>query len=104
MCGITGFIDLSAYRISGEELIPTVTRMAEAIRHRGPDDQGVWADAEAGLALGFRRLSILDLSPAGHQPMHSADERYIMAYNGEVYNFVELREKLGSLGHTFRGT
>ena len=104
MCGITGFMDLSARRINSEELIPTVTRMADAIRHRGPDDQGVWADAEAGLALGFRRLSILDLSPAGHQPMHSADERYIMAYNGEVYNFAELREKLESLGHTFRGT
>ena len=104
MCGITGFIDLSAHRISSEELIPTVTRMADAIRHRGPDDQGVWADAEAGLALGFCRLSILDLSPAGHQPMQSADERYMMIYNGEVYNFAELREKLESLGHTFRGT
>lgn len=104
MCGITGFMDPSARRMNGEELIPTVTRMAEAICHRGPDDQGVWTDAEAGLALGFRRLSILDLSPTGHQPMFSADERYTMVYNGEIYNFAELRENLESLGHGFRGT
>ena len=104
MCGITGFLDLSACRMRSEELIPTVTRMAEAICHRGPDDQGVWADAEAGLALGFRRLAILDLSPTGHQPMLSADGRYMMIFNGEVYNFAELREKLDSLGHRFRGT
>ena len=104
MCGITGFLDLSAGRMSSAELIPTVTRMADAICHRGPDDLGVWADAEVGLALGFRRLAILDLSPTGHQPMLSADERYVMVYNGEVYNFAELREKLESLGHTFRGT
>jgi asparagine synthase (glutamine-hydrolysing) len=81
-----------------------VTRMEEAICHRGPDDQGVWADDEAGVALGFRRLAILDLSPMGHQPMFSADDRYVMIYNGEVYNFVELREQLAALGHRFRGT
>ncbi len=104
MCGITGFLDLSSRRMSSLELIPTVTRMAGAISHRGPDDQGSWADAEAGLALGFRRLSILDLSPNGHQPMLSANERYVMIYNGEVYNFAELRENLDSLGHRFRGT
>ncbi len=104
MCGITGFVDLSARRMSTPELVPTVTRMAEAISHRGPDDQGVWADAEMCVALGFRRLAILDLSPTGHQPMLSADERYVIVYNGEVYNFEELREKLVSLGHPFRGT
>jgi asparagine synthase (glutamine-hydrolysing) len=104
MCGITGFMDLSTRRVNGEELIPTVRRMAEAICHRGPDDQGLWADTEAGLALGFRRLAILDLSPSGHQPMFSADERYTMIYNGEVYNFAELRNNLEALGHGFRGT
>jgi asparagine synthase (glutamine-hydrolysing) len=78
--------------------------MAEAICHRGPDDQGIWEDAEAGLALGFRRLAILDLSPNGHQPMTSADGRFTMIYNGEVYNFAEIREKLEALGHKFRGT
>jgi asparagine synthase (glutamine-hydrolysing) len=104
MCGITGFLDLSDRRMNSVDLVPTVTRMAETIHHRGPDDQGVWADAEAGMALGFRRLAILDLSPMGRQPMLSADERYVMIYNGEVYNFAELREKLDSLGHRFRGT
>ncbi len=104
MCGITGFVDLSARRLSNTELVPTVTRMAEAISHRGPDDQGVWVEAETCVALGFRRLAILDLSPTGHQPMLSADERYVIVYNGEVYNFEELREKLDPLGHPFRGT
>ena len=104
MCGITGFLDLSTSRMNRAELIPTVTRMSEAICHRGPDDQGLWADEEAGLALGFRRLAILDLSPTGHQPMSSADGRYMMAYNGEVYNFGELRDELAALGHKYRGT
>jgi asparagine synthase (glutamine-hydrolysing) len=104
MCGITGFLDISVRREGSGELIPTVRRMAEAICHRGPDDQGVWADSEAGLALGFRRLAILDLSPTGHQPMLSADERYVMVFNGEVYNYAELRRNLEALGHPFRGT
>ena len=68
-----------------------------------PDDGGSWVDAEAGIALAHRRLSILDLSPLGHQPMASADGRYVMAYNGEVYNFAALREELEPLGHAFRG-
>jgi asparagine synthase (glutamine-hydrolysing) len=104
MCGITGFLDISVRREGSGELIPTVRRMAEAICHRGPDDQGVWADSEAGLALGFRRLAILDLSPTGHQPMLSADERYVMVFNGEVYNYAELRRNLEALGHPFCGT
>ncbi len=68
--------------------------MADTLRHRGPDDAGVWVDGEAGVALGHRRLSILDLSPAGHQPMHSACGRYVIAFNGEVYNHLEVRQKL----------
>ena len=77
--------------------------MADQLIHRGPDDSGVWVDAEAGIALGFRRLAIVDLSPTGHQPMTSSNGRYVMVFNGEVYNFGELRKDLESRGHGFRG-
>jgi len=77
--------------------------MSAAIRHRGPDDDDVWYDAEAGIALGHRRLSIIDLSMHGRQPMTSESGRYVIAYNGEVYNFPGLRQELEPLGHTFRG-
>jgi asparagine synthase (glutamine-hydrolysing) len=77
--------------------------MADQLVHRGPDDAGLWVDAEAGIALGFRRLAIVDLSPAGHQPMTSSNGRYIIVFNGEVYNFGELRKDLEPLGHSFRG-
>ena len=75
----------------------TVQRMVSAIRYRGPDNSGVWSDHAAGLALGHARLSILDLSPEGHQPMLSTSGRYVISYNGEVYNFSELRTELGRL-------
>jgi asparagine synthase (glutamine-hydrolysing) len=68
--------------------------MADALTHRGPDDAGVWVDGEAGIGLGHRRLSILDLSPAGHQPMVSAGGRYVVAFNGEIYNHLGLRREL----------
>jgi asparagine synthase (glutamine-hydrolysing) len=71
--------------------------MALAIQHRGPDDAGAWADASAGMALGFRRLSILDLSSAGHQPMRSASGRFVMAFNGEIYNHTDLRDLLSAV-------
>lgn len=71
-----------------------VTAMCDAIRHRGPDDRGVWVDTNAGLALGHRRLSILDLSPAGRQPMVSTSGRYVIAFNGEIYNHLALRDEL----------
>lgn len=75
--------------------------MARALQHRGPDDGGTWVDDCAGIALGFRRLAILDTSTRGHQPMFSADGRYVIVFNGEIYNFRELRVRLESLGHEF---
>ena len=84
-----------------------VLRMSKALTHRGPDDSGYWLNPQSGLALGHRRLSIVDLSPYGHQPMHSACGRYAIAFNGEIYNFSEIKKKLesqhASLAGTWRG-
>jgi asparagine synthase (glutamine-hydrolysing) len=102
MCGFTGFLD-SSRQTSGNELQARVTRMTETLRHRGPDDSGTWVDESSGIALGFRRLSIVDLSPEGHQPMHSSCGRYVIVFNGEVYNFSTLSQELKALGHSFRG-
>ena len=102
MCGIAGLVDL-ARRSDAEQIRKTVTRMIEPIAHRGPDDDAVWVDVEHGLGLGHRRLAIVDLSAHGRQPMPSASGRYVINYNGEVYNFLKLRQDLGRLGHRFRG-
>lgn len=102
MCGITGFWDISR-QIGHESLSITVRQMSDTLFLRGPDDSGVWIDTDRGIALGHRRLAIIDLSPLGHQPMHSADGRYVIVFNGEIYNFQQLRKQLESLGHTFRG-
>ena len=100
MCGIAGFLsEKSEFGAGGFE--GTVRRMAQALRHRGPDDGGEWVDDHAGIALGFRRLAILDVSPRGHQPMFSEDGRYVIVFNGEIYNFRELRARLEGLGHKF---
>ncbi|HVJ55256.1 MAG TPA: asparagine synthase (glutamine-hydrolyzing) [Aliidongia sp.] len=102
MCGLTGFLDLA--RATGtEELRSLVDRMALTIEHRGPDDAESWVDAEAGVALGFRRLAIVDLTPAGRQPMVSSSGRYVIIFNGEVYNAEDLRPELAALGIGFRG-
>ncbi|WP_133000315.1 asparagine synthase (glutamine-hydrolyzing) [Luteimonas arsenica] len=101
MCGIAG-----AWAPKPEDagvLHALGAAMGTAIAHRGPDDAGTWVDAAAGLVLSHRRLSILDLSPLGHQPMASADGRWQLAYNGEVYNHAALRAELTTLGHGFRG-
>jgi asparagine synthase (glutamine-hydrolysing) len=101
MCGIAGFQAVSVG--SPNQYQSTVALMIESLRYRGPDDEGTWVDAEGGIALGHRRLSIVDLSQAGHQPMVSADGRFVMIYNGEVYNHDEIRPELEARGIRFRG-
>jgi asparagine synthase (glutamine-hydrolysing) len=99
MCGFVGFLALGADASPSREWI---TSLIETIAHRGPDDDGVLIDGRVG--LGFRRLSILDLSQAGHQPMTSADGTLSIVFNGEIYNYLELRAELQSLGHHFTST
>lgn len=95
MCGIAG-----ALHFNGESVSPVILkRMTDAITHRGPDGDGIYTDGPVG--LGHRRLAIIDLSAAGHQPMATEDGRFVMTYNGEIYNFQELRIELQALGHRF---
>jgi len=101
MCGFAGI--LTSAPMGHDALADAARRMIVPIVHRGPDDSGVWADADAGVALGFRRLAILDLSPQGHQPMWSPSGRFVTAFNGEVYNFADLRDDLRRRGYYFKG-
>ncbi len=96
MCGLAGFWSTDGDR---REFAHIATRMADRIRHRGPDDSGTWLDENAGLALAHRRLSVLDLSQAGHQPMQSDCGRYVIAFNGEIYNHLVLRSRLEAQGN-----
>ncbi len=93
MCGIAGIFDPGT-STTAIDLAAAAGAMATELQHRGPDDAGVWVDPAAGIGLGFRRLAILDLSPAGNQPMVSADGRYVIAFNGEIYNHLDLRPEL----------
>ncbi len=102
MCGIAGIFDPRA-TTPGEILVRDVASMASTLTHRGPDDAGEWTDAQAGIALGHRRLAVLDPSRAGHQPMISADRRHVLVYNGEIYNFTRLRPELERTGAVFAG-
>jgi asparagine synthase (glutamine-hydrolysing) len=102
MCGIAGLFDLKR-KFGADELHGIASRMADTVRHRGPDDRGVWTDPKAGVALGHTRLAIIDLSPAGAQPMASSCGRFVLCYNGEVYNAPELRVELEAAGRKFRG-
>jgi asparagine synthase (glutamine-hydrolysing) len=95
MCGLAGFIDPSG-TIRRDRLSRTVEDMSSCLRHRGPDDSGVWTDDGSGVALGFRRLAILELSSAGHQPFVSPDGRYALVFNGEIYNHLALREEVSA--------
>ncbi|WP_313928565.1 asparagine synthase (glutamine-hydrolyzing) [Pseudoxanthomonas sp.] len=102
MCGIAGAIAPNAHH-DEQALHRLGNAMGLAIAHRGPDDAGTWADAEAGVVLAHRRLAIVDLSPEGHQPMVSDDGRWVIAFNGEVYNHAALRRELAAQGQRFRG-
>ena len=101
MCGIALF--WQRVGSSAEELSWVAARMARPLTHRGPDDEGVWVDPACGVGIGFRRLAIQDLTPMGHQPMVSESGRYVIAFNGEIYNFLDLKHDLGRRGHRFRG-
>ena len=102
MCGLTGFIDLSRDK-KRDNLVASIQCMTKALIHRGPDSDGIWVDEEKGVALGHRRLSVLDLSEQGHQPMVSHTGRYVLTYNGEIYNFRDLRQRLETNGYQFLG-
>ena len=103
MCGIAGFIDFWDKRRSEPGARGALLKdMCDVIRHRGPDAGNIWTNAKAGIAFGHRRLSILDLSEAGAQPMHSACGRYSITFNGEIYNYRELRDELAARGYAFR--
>ena len=101
MCGFAGLLSTAGF--TRAELADHAARMIAPIAHRGPDDFGTWLDAPAGIAIGFRRLAILDVSPQGHQPMRSASGRFVIAFNGEIYNFAELRHELQPYGFRFHG-
>src|SRR5687768_6321039 len=99
MCGIAGFYGAPGTQVDARLL---VERMVDAIRHRGPDGQGVYVDSSVG--LGHARLSIIDLSPSGHQPMSNEDGSLWLTFNGEIFNYIELRRDLEAKGRRFRST
>ncbi|MFL6550748.1 MAG: asparagine synthase (glutamine-hydrolyzing) [Povalibacter sp.] len=104
MCGITGFLSSGMARATSDaDACALLEVMAQSLAHRGPDDCGAWSDTNAGIGLGHRRLSIIDLSADGHQPMLSASQRYVLSFNGEIYNYQSLRKELELAGHVFRG-
>jgi len=92
MCGIAGFINPN--RANAHGFSDAARSMVETLGHRGPDDSGLWIDDTVGIALGHRRLAIIDLSQGGSQPMVSACSRYVAAFNGEIYNYLEIRRNL----------
>src|SRR5512139_4073273 len=103
MCGIAGLLDISGTGNRGG-LESGARAMADAIRYRGPDGSGVWTDEKAGVAFSHRRLAIIDLTPAGAQPMMSADGRWVISYNGEVYNAEAIAAGPQMVGLARRGT
>ena len=101
MCGFAGFWSRNEGVVRDSDAL--IARMSTAIVHRGPDDHGAWSDNSLGIGFGFRRLSVVELSQAGHQPMLSSGGRFVIVFNGEVYNHMELRAELSPLGG-WRGT
>jgi len=101
VCGIGGFIEEPGRSL--DEMERVAQDVTDALAHRGPDDSGIWTDPNIAVALGNRRLAIRDLSPMGHQPMVSGDGRFVLVFNGEIYNLDALRSRLVDLGHCFRG-
>jgi len=102
MCGIAGVLDPAVIG-RGEELAALAAAMAAPLAHRGPDDEGIWCDPDAGVAFSHRRLAVIDLSATGRQPMVSADGRWVLSYNGECYNATDLRSLLPDGGRRLRG-
>src|SRR5512146_438973 len=103
MCGISGIV--SRHESSSDSFRRVLKNMTDVIAHRGPDDEGIWSTVTADgsvVGLGSRRLSILDLSPAGHMPMATEDGAYHIVYNGEIYNYPELKRNLEAKGYCFR--
>jgi asparagine synthase (glutamine-hydrolysing) len=98
MCGIAGIINLGGNAVDPPEIL----RLTDLLAHRGPDGEGIWFSAERDVALGHRRLAIIDPGPGGYQPMTSDDGRHVIVFNGEIYNFLELRRELEALGACFR--
>ena len=98
MCGLAGYLNYQGLDSNAEEICLAMTSQ---LIHRGPDDAGIWLNLEHGIALGHRRLSIQDLSSCGHQPMESSSGRYIIVYNGEIYNFRKIQNELVNCGHEF---
>ena len=92
MCGFAGFINSEGF--NSEKVASIAESMGDTIAHRGPDDSGIWVDSKAHIGFAHRRLSVLDLSAAGHQPMHSHSDRYVLVYNGEIYNHLQIRKEL----------
>jgi len=102
MCGIAGLLTQDAKPLA-QGLEALAVRMRDTMAHRGPDDQGVWCDQESGVALAHRRLAIIDCSPAGHQPMASSSGRFVISYNGEIYNYNDIGKELRDGGHEVKG-
>jgi len=101
MCGITGFCTFDN-KNNSKELNNIINKMSNSLHHRGPDDKGVWIDSDNGVALGHKRLSIIDLSKSGHQPMISNNGRYVISFNGEIYNYKKLKKDLKETGYIFK--
>jgi asparagine synthase (glutamine-hydrolysing) len=98
MCGIAGILHFNHQCVE----LDALKKMTDTLSHRGPDGEGQWINEKANIGFGHRRLAILDLSKAGHQPMHYANDRYTITFNGEIYNYIELREKLQQKGYKFK--